>query len=31
MAKATILLDFKAAQGELLDQMVLWQLDEGPS
>ena len=26
MAKATLLLDFKATQGELLVQMVLWQL-----
>jgi hypothetical protein len=26
MAKATLLLDFRAAQGELLVQMVLWQL-----
>jgi hypothetical protein len=26
MARATLLLDFKAVQGELLVQMVLWQL-----
>jgi Family of unknown function (DUF6516) len=26
MAKATLLLDFRATQGELLMQMVLWQL-----
>lgn len=26
MAKATLLLDFRAAQGELLIQMALWQL-----
>ena len=26
MPKATLLLDFKATQGELLVQMVLWQL-----
>ena len=26
MAKATLLLDFRAAQGDLLMQMVLWQL-----
>jgi hypothetical protein len=26
MAKATLLLDFRAAQGELLIEMVLWQL-----
>jgi len=26
MAKATLLLEFRAAQGELLVQMVLWQI-----
>lgn len=26
MAKATLLLDFRAAQGDLVIQMVLWQL-----
>jgi hypothetical protein len=26
MAKATLLMDFRAAQGELLVQMVLWQI-----